>query len=112
MLNWDDPLAENTANGYIDRDAPAKPAQQAANEIDTPVPAKADISELPLTNAVTSVPLFAGFRGTALGRVDLSTPGTGPLRVSYEVMGSSSTSSNNHILKFKFNIERKGRPFP
>lgn len=51
MLNWDDPLAEKTANEYIDSDAPAKPAQQAANEIDTPVPEKAEISELPLTNA-------------------------------------------------------------
>lgn len=51
MLNWDDPLAEKTATEYIDSDAPATPAQQAANEFDTPVPAKAEISELPLTNA-------------------------------------------------------------
>jgi len=51
MLNWDDPLAENTATEDIDSEASAKPTQQAANELDTPVPEKASISELSPNNA-------------------------------------------------------------
>lgn len=69
MLNWDDPLAENTATEHIDSDAPAKPAQQAANEFDTPVPEKAAISELPLTNAK---PINADDKRVINGEADIN----------------------------------------
>lgn len=69
MLNWDDPLAENTATEHDKSDAPAKPAQQAANELDTPVPAKASISELPLTNAK---PINADDKRVVNGEADIN----------------------------------------
>ena len=52
MLNWDDPLATVTAT-EDDFEKPAAPAAtaKAANELDTPAPEKASISELPPTNA-------------------------------------------------------------
>ena len=69
MLNWDDPLAENTATEDIASDASAKPTQQAANELDTPVPAKASIRELPLTNAK---PINADDKRVINGEADIN----------------------------------------
>lgn len=60
--------------------------------------------EMSLTSPVISVPLFNAFRGTALGRVDFSTPSGGTFRGGYEVTGSSST----HILKFRFRAVKNG----
>lgn len=47
MFNWDDPLAEKPATDIVDN-ALLPPAQQAANELDTPEPTTASISELSL----------------------------------------------------------------
>lgn len=69
MLNWDDPLAENTATEDFASDASAKPTQQAANELDTPVPAKASISELPLSNAK---PINADDKRVINGEADIN----------------------------------------
>ncbi len=69
MLNWDDPLAENTATEDIANEASAKPVQQAANELDTPVPDKASISELPLTNAK---PINADDKRVINGEADIN----------------------------------------
>ncbi len=69
MLNWDDPLAENTATEDIANEASAKPVQQAANELDTPVPVKASISELPLTNAK---PINADDKRVINGEADIN----------------------------------------
>ncbi len=69
MLNWDDPLAENTATEDSASDASAKPTQQAANDLDTPVPAKASISELPLSNAK---PINADDKRVINGEADIN----------------------------------------
>ncbi|MDO8828040.1 ribonucleotide-diphosphate reductase subunit beta [Methylophaga sp.] len=50
MFNWDDPLAEKPATDVVDN-ALLPPSQQAANELDTPEPTKASVSELPPLNA-------------------------------------------------------------
>jgi|SRR5690554_2007032 len=50
MFNWDDPLAEKPATETIDNEL-LPPAQRAANELGTPEPNKASVSELPPLNA-------------------------------------------------------------
>jgi len=50
MFNWDDPLAEKPATDVVDN-ALLPPSQQAANELDTPEPTSAIITELPPSNA-------------------------------------------------------------
>ena len=50
MFNWDDPLAEKPATDKVDNEL-LPPMQQAANELDTPEPTTASVSELPPLNA-------------------------------------------------------------
>jgi ribonucleoside-diphosphate reductase beta chain len=50
MFNWDDPLAEKPATDKVDNDL-LPVSQQAANELDTPEPTSASVSELPPANA-------------------------------------------------------------
>jgi len=50
MFNWDDPLAEKPVTDKVDNDL-LPVSQQAANELDTPEPTTASISELPASNA-------------------------------------------------------------